>query len=162
MTKPAPAITIRPAALQDVQKIHDLLKIFAEKHLLLPRPQLDLIERIGNFTVAELENGAFAGCSALRDYGNGLFEIRSLAVPEKFQRRGVATLLVENQIRNLRSRASAFRLFALTYRIDFFQNLGFRVVDKSLFPEKIWSDCERCPKKEHCDETAVLMNFPRC
>jgi amino-acid N-acetyltransferase len=29
-------------------------------------------------------------------------------------------------------------------------------VDKALFPEKIWSDCQACPKRDRCDEEAVL------
>ena len=52
-----------------------------------------------------------------------------------------------------------FRVFALTYQEKFFRHLGFRIVDKSLFPEKIWSDCAVCPKKDRCDEIAVLMEI---
>ena len=51
------------------------------------------------------------------------------------------------------------RVFALTYRANFFCRLGFRIVSKELFPQKIWSDCSVCPKKDRCDETAVLMEL---
>ncbi len=60
-------------------------------------------------------------------------------------------------IQSLRERGEKARVFALTYRADFFQTLGFRIVDKGMFPEKIWSDCIICPKRYRCDETAVLL-----
>lgn len=133
---------------------------FAEKHLLLPRPPLDLIARIKNFIVAECD-GIFTGCSALREYGNGLYEVRSLAVQPQYQKQGIASKLVQTQMRSLREHKidGEIRLFALTYQVAFFRNLGFQTVEKTLFPEKIWSDCEQCPKKNRCDETAVLISI---
>lgn len=150
---------VRSASIGDVNAIHDLLAVYAQERLLLPRPQLDILERIGNFVVAEVD-GEFAGCCALRDYGNGLYEVRSLAVMEKFTGRGIASAMVEHHANKLRARGESARLFALTYRDNFFMRLGFRIVDKSMFPEKIWSDCAICPKKERCDEIAVLTEIP--
>ena len=152
------ALQIRPACADDVNHIYDILEVFAKEKLLLPRPHLDILERIGNFRVAEV-NGVFAGCAALRNYGNDLDEVRSLAVAKEFQNGGIASALVNDQIRSLREKKIPARLFALTYRSNFFKRLGFEIVNKDLFPEKIWSDCERCPKKHCCDETAVLMQI---
>ncbi len=151
------SLVIRPAVPEDVNNIHDLLEVFAKEHLLLPRTHLDLLVRIGNFLVAEAD-GKFAGCCALRDYGSALYEIRSLAVVPEFQKCGIASALVKQHIRRLEKQNNEpVRLFALTYRTNFFLHLGFQVVERDLFPEKIWSDCERCPKNRNCDETAVLM-----
>ena len=155
----AAKVDIRPASINDVQKIHDLLLVFAKEHLLLPRPQLDILERIGNFRVAYV-NGQFAGCVAMRDYGNDLYEIRSLAVSKAFHYNGIASKLVRECIRPLNESGKEARVFALTYRDNFFKNLGFSVVDKELFPEKIWSDCEQCPKFHNCDEIAVMLQLP--
>ncbi len=155
----AAKVDIRPASINDVQKIHDLLLVFAKEHLLLPRPQLDILERIGNFRVAYV-NGQFAGCVAMRDYGNDLYEIRSLAVSKAFHNNGIASKLVRECIRPLNESGKEARVFALTYRDNFFKNLGFSVVDKELFPEKIWSDCEQCPKFHNCDEIAVMLQLP--
>lgn len=33
---------------------------------------------------------------------------------------------------------------------------GFTVVEKDIFPEKVWTDCIHCPKQHACDEIAVL------
>jgi amino-acid N-acetyltransferase len=51
------------------------------------------------------------------------------------------------------------RIFALTYRADFFKKLGFVEVDKDVLPQKIWADCIHCPKYPDCDETAVLLEL---
>lgn len=151
-----PVIQIRKAAVEDVPAIYQILATFAEQRLLLPRPQLDILMRIENFYVACVD-GEVAGCAALRDYGNELYEVRSLAVAERFQNLGLASKIVTAQLESLAGKNA--RVFALTYRDHFFQRLGFSVVEKTLFPEKIWSDCERCPKKDHCDEIAVLMEL---
>ncbi len=152
------SLLIRAAVPEDVNNIHDVLELFAKERLLLPRTHLDLLVRIKNFRVAEVD-GVFAGCAALRDYGNGLYEVRSLAVLPEYQQQGIASVLVKSQIETLQEKGEQVRLFALTYRANFFQRLGFHLVERDLFPEKIWSDCERCPKKDHCDETAVLMTI---
>jgi len=53
----------------------------------------------------------------------------------------------------------AKRIFALTMRPRLFQRLGFKVVDKELFPQKVWSDCSKCPKRDCCDEVAVSLDL---
>jgi amino-acid N-acetyltransferase len=53
-----------------------------------------------------------------------------------------------------------FRIFTLTCQKRFFEKLGFREVDKSDLPEKIWSDCFKCPKyPDYCDEVAMLTGL---
>lgn len=149
----------RKAEESDIDAIHDLIAYYAKDHILLPRSKDDLQMRIRNFHVAEI-NGVFVGCTALRDYGNGLFEIRSLAIHHDFLHQGMGTHMVSSLLRMLRERGGdPIRVFALTYQEPFFRRLGFRIVDKSLFPEKIWSDCAVCPKKDRCDEIAVLMEI---
>ena len=54
---------------------------------------------------------------------------------------------------------------ALTYEQAFFAKLGFDVVAKEQLPLKVWSDCVRCPKRDNCDEIAVvrtLQDVPIC
>jgi len=151
------ALKLRPAAEGDVEQIWEILAKYSRLRLLLPRSRDDIRAVLSSFHVAEVD-GRFAGCVALRDFGGGLYEVRSLAVPEELGGMGVGTALVKELLEHVAT-LKPCRLFALTYRSAFFKHLGFRVVDKSLFPEKIWSDCSICPKKESCDETAVLMEF---
>ncbi len=151
------AVKVRKALDGDVEDIWSLLVKYSKMRLLLPRTREDIRGRLSNFHVAELD-GRFAGCVALRNFGGGLYEVRSLAVPEELIGHGVGTALVKDLVSHMSAHAPC-RLFALTYRDEFFKALGFRVVDKSLFPEKIWSDCSICPKKESCDETAVMLEL---
>ncbi len=156
-------LVIRPASEEnpfaagsDVMKIHDLLSVYAGKGLLLPRPPEDILEKIKNFHLAEVD-GKFAGCAALRNYGGGLYEVRSFAILPEFCGRGLGTEIVTFLVETMRRRREPAKIFSLTYRYNLFLRLGFRIVDKSMFPEKIWSDCVICRKKDCCDETAVLL-----
>lgn len=153
------SLHVRPACATDVENIWRLLGDYAEKKLLLPRSQDDILGKIDNFQVGEV-NGIFVACVALRDFGNSLYEVRSLAVVEEYHDRGIGSSIVLGAVDYLRKNKAPCRVFALTYRAHFFTRIGFSIVDKSLFPEKIWSDCAICPKKEKCDETAVLLELP--
>lgn len=152
---------IRPARLEDAPAIYALLATFSTEGKLLPRPVADIQARIANFLVAELD-GAVAACGALRDFGNNLNEIRSLAVRRDLAGQGLGSRLVKGLLNKAAERTNGERgqVFALTYRVEFFKRLGFRIIDKYTFPPKIWSDCCVCPKKDHCDETAVVIDVP--
>ena len=152
------SLVVRPAAESDVRPICDLLDEYARRHLLLKRTPEDVLEKLKNFRVGELD-GEFACCLSLRDFGDGLYEVRSLAVREKFNNRGIGSRLVSGAVEQLRSLGRPVRVFALTYRANFFCRLGFHIVGKEMFPQKIWSDCSVCSKKDCCDETAVLMEL---
>ena len=152
---------IRPAAFDDAPAIYALLATFSTEGKLLPRPVADIQARIANFLVAE-QDGMIAACGALRDFGNNLNEIRSLAVRRDLAGQGIGSRLVKALLAKAVERTGGEHghVFALTYRVEFFKRLGFRVIDKYTFPPKIWSDCCVCPKKDHCDETAVVIDVP--
>ena len=158
---PCPGAKLRPARIEDAPAIYALLATFSTEGKLLPRPVADIQARIANFIVAELD-GAVAACGALRDFGNNLTEIRSLAVRRDLAGQGVGSRLVRALLEKAAERVGGGHghVFALTYRVSFFQRLGFRIIDKYTFPPKIWSDCCICPKKDHCDETAVVIDVP--
>ena len=148
--------TVRMAEKKDVTQIQQLLEIYAREQIILARTTEDIIENLGRFIVAD-SAGVIKGCVAIRDFGNDLLEVRSLAVqPDSFSR-GIGRELIKKLIAVLESERHSFRLFALTYKTGFFVKLGFQRVSMDMFPEKIWSDCVNCPKKEHCDEEAVLL-----
>jgi amino-acid N-acetyltransferase len=84
-----------------------------------------------------------------------LAEIKSLAVDEANTGRGVGKALVAAAIEQAGELGIA-RVFALTLEPDFFEKMGFGVVEKDALPMKVWSDCARCPKQDNCDEIAVV------
>ncbi len=162
MTSKPPFSTVRCALIDDVHQIHELLEFYAAEQIVLSRTHEEIIDNVGNFVVAVNDNSEVLGCVALRDFGAQLFEVRSLVVKQDCIGKGIGKELVNFVIDLLKKRNIAFRLFALTYKIDFFLKLGFIRVNMEMFPEKIWSDCVNCPKKDHCDEAAVLLehNLP--
>ena len=152
------ALTVREAAKEDISGIHKLLSIYAEKQIVLPRSKEDIEHYLGNFVVARLD-GELCGCCAVRDFDNDLLEVRSLVVVPGLEGKGIGRALVEAIIAGLKIKRKKFCLFALTYKEKFFQKLGFHLVVKDMFPQKIWSDCSKCPKKDHCDELAVVFQY---
>ena len=150
------SLIIRKASAQDVESIHALLELYAPAGIVLSRSKEDINFFISNFTVAIYEDKV-CGCAAVRDFGNDLLEVRSLVVAPGMQSKGIGKAMLKVIISNLNDERKYWRLFALTLRPDFFRSLGFREVPKSLFPEKIWSDCSKCAKRSCCDETALLL-----
>jgi amino-acid N-acetyltransferase len=151
---------IRKAAVEDVKHIHRLLNHFGEQGLLLARPLSELYDHVRDFSVLVPagDECTILGACALGVCWEDLAEIRSLAVAEQEQGKGGGSRLVKACL----GEAASFglkRVFTLTYVERFFVRLGFRRVDKSVLPHKVWADCLRCPKYPDCDETAMIVNL---
>lgn len=146
------------AAQEDAGAIADLLMPYAQAHIVLPRTKEDILQYIGNFLVAKDATGRICGSVALRDFGDGLQEIRSLAVAQEYNGQGLGSKLILAVLDFARKR-QASAAFALTLRPNLFKRLAFHVVEKEAFPQKVWHDCRNCPKREVCDETAVVFSL---
>lgn len=149
-------VILRPAELPDVRNIHLLLHDYAAEGVLLDRSEEDITFYLKNFTVAVDENSNLLGCMAVRDFGSDLLEVRSLAIRRELRKSGIGRKLIAKAIERLDTQRTDYRLFALTLQPGFFERLGFEIVEKELFPEKIWADCSHCPKRDRCDEIAVI------
>lgn len=150
------SIIVRPAVPADIDAIFELLELYTASGVVLKRSKDDIASYLKNFIVAE-DNGVVCGCCAARDFGHDLFEVRSLVVDPGHQGKGIGRLLVDFIIDRMNKERESWRLFTLTLQVRFFQSLGFAVVEKEIFPEKIWSDCSKCSKFHCCDETALLL-----
>ena len=150
-------IILRPAEMPDVRNIHLLLHDYAIQGVLLDRSEEDIAFYLKNFTVAVDSSNTLLGCMAVRDFGGELLEVRSLAIRSDLRKSGIGRKLVAKAIARLDEELGNYRLFALTLQPGFFERLGFEVVEKELFPEKIWSDCSKCAKLHSCDEVALLF-----
>jgi amino-acid N-acetyltransferase len=98
------------------------------------------------------------GICALHICWDDLAEIRTLAVQEEDRRRGVGAKLVKACLEESKE-FGVKKVFALTYRPEFFEKQGFQKVDKSALPHKIWSDCLKCVKFPDCDEIALVKEL---
>lgn len=149
---------IRKARMSDVKAIQNLIAEYARKGDMLPRSLSDIYENLRDYFVYESDGGAVIGSAAIHLMWEDLAEVRSLAVREGDMRRGIGTQLVEACISEA-IMLGITRIFALTYRPEFFQRLGFQQVDKAELPHKIWSDCLKCAKFPDCDEVALVADF---
>ncbi len=148
---------IRKAAIGDVRAIHRILQDYGGKGELLPRPFSVLYDHLRDFSVYTAD-GRVVGCCALQFCWEDLAEIRSLAVVADMTGRGIGSLLTEAVLKEARDYRMS-RVFTLTYRPGFFERFGFRRVDRSELPLKIWADCILCVKFPDCDETAMLKTL---
>jgi amino-acid N-acetyltransferase len=149
---------IRKARIGDVVRIQKMLAQFAQNGKLLARSLSELYTNLRDMIVA-VENGSdeVIGCCSLHIIWENLAEIRSLAVIDSHQGRGIGRQLVQSCIAEAKDLGIG-RLFTLTYETSFFQHLGFQIVDKNVFPQKIWADCLHCPKFPECDEVALVLD----
>ena len=149
---------IRKARMSDVKGIHGLIAEYARKGDMLPRSLADIYENLRDYFVFEEDDGELVGSAAIHIMWEDLAEVRSLAVREGKMRRGVGTRLVESCISEA-IMLGIDRVFALTYKPEFFEKLGFHIVDKAELPQKIWTDCLKCAKFPDCDEVALVADF---
>ena len=143
--------------MADVKAIQRLIAEYARKGDMLPRSLSDIYENLRDYFVFE-DGGEVIGSAAIHIMWEDLAEVRSLAVQDGRMRRGVGTQLVEACISEAIVLGIA-RVFALTYKPEFFERLGFQRVDKAELPHKIWTDCLKCAKFPDCDEIALVADF---
>ncbi len=149
---------LRPATTRDVTTIQEILEHYARQGLLLSRSLSDIYDNLRDFVVYQQQENIVA-VAALHVCWEDLGEVRSLAVLPAAGRRGIGSRLVahcEMEARELGLK----RIFTLTYQKKFFHRLGFRIVDKSTLPHKVWTDCLKCVKFPNCDEIAMLKELP--
>ena len=151
---------LRKARIGDVKTIHKLINISAGKGEMLPRSLMDIYGSLRDFFVYYNDSGGdIVGTCAMNITWENLAEIRSLNVAEDRRREGIGRKLVEACISEAVT-LELYRIFALTYQREFFLKLGFKHIDRNTLPQKIWSDCLRCPKyPDFCDEISMIMEL---
>ncbi len=150
-------IAIEAARIADAEAIHQLVTFWADRGDMLHRPVGEIFEAIRDFKVAR-HDGAVVGCGSLHIMGADLAEVRSLAVREDLQVKGIGAAIVSACIDDARG-FGLDRVFALTYRPGFFEKQGFRVANVMEFPQKVWNECVRCPFFTNCKEVAVVLDL---
>jgi len=146
-----------PASEEHIDDILRILDPFIKSGVVLPREKKEILKVIDNFFVAETDN-IIIGCVAIKDYSDGLYEIRSLAVAKEYNNKGIGKNLIAMAVENIVANRNPKQIFALTLRPEVFQKVGFKMASKSQFPKKIWDDCSKCSKFDTCDEIALVYN----
>jgi len=151
------AVICRSATEQDIESLYDIIQGYAEQGIMLPRSREMLSDQIDTFVVAVIED-RLVGCGSLTRLGQDLVEIRSLGVTDGYKGQGIGKAIVNALVEEAK-RQEIPKVMALTYEVAFFERNGFTVVQKEIFPEKVWRDCIHCKKQHCCDEIAVLKRL---
>lgn len=135
-------IVVRPARVDDVPRIFDLIRPLVESNVLLRKQYVQLYESIQEFVVA-IEGDRLVGCGALHPMWSDLGEVRTIAVATDVRGRGVGGALL-GELERRAQQLGLSRLFCLTFEVDFFGSRGFvevpeTVVDPAVFDELLLS-----------------------
>jgi amino-acid N-acetyltransferase len=148
---------LRRARIGDVPAIQRLINTFAEQGEMLPRALNELYENLRDYMVVTADEEV-VGCCALHVTWEDLAEVKGLAVRAEFRGQDMGAQLVEACLDDARS-LSLPRIFVLTYIPAYFARFGFREVEKSELPHKVWSECIRCPKFPDCGEVGMVLDL---
>jgi amino-acid N-acetyltransferase len=151
---------LRKAKTGDVKTIHRMINLSSGEGEILPRSLVDIYNCLRDFYVyIDDESGEITGICAMHIFWENLAEIRSLYVDPGYRKRGIGKKLVEACVSEAIT-LDLYRIFTLTYQKGFFERIGFHETDRMTLPEKIWSDCFKCPKyPDYCDETAMIVEL---
>jgi amino-acid N-acetyltransferase len=147
--------TVRKAKLPDAVNIFELVNSLSGDGTLLRRNYAEICENVRDFAIAESASGVFLGCGALHLYGPHLAEVRSIVVKPEAKAQGAGGKLLRALLEEAEEqKVSSVCLF--TRIPDFFFHFNFRVVDRTTLPDKIYKDCQTCPRLYACDEVAMV------
>lgn len=149
---------IRPAKVTDVKEIHKLVESYANKNEMLHRSLNSIYENIQEYVVIENEEGKIIACGALHVSWEDLAEIKALAVSEKYKGQGFGRKIVKKLESNADD-LGVSKVFALSFKPDFFIKLGYKVIPKESLPHKIWNECINCHLFPDCGEVPLLISL---
>ncbi len=129
---------IRKAKISDVPSMLKLINEHADRGEMLHRSLNDLYENLRDYIVIE-EGGRILGCCALHIAWSDLAEIKSLVVDDEVQSRGYGTQLLKKCLEDAKE-LGVPKVFALTYKPEFFKKNGFMPIEKSELQHKKWRE----------------------
>jgi amino-acid N-acetyltransferase len=147
---------VRKALLQDASNVYDLVNSLSPDGTLLKRAFAEICENIRDFTVALSDGNVFLGCGALHLYGPHLAEVRSIVVKPEAKGQGAGGSIL-NALLDEAEEHGVQSVCLFTRVPDFFFKYGFRAIeDKAELPDKVFKDCQTCPRLHRCDEVAMI------
>ncbi len=149
--------SVEKARTSDASQMHKLINYFADNGEMLPRPLSEIYETIRDYFIVK-DGERVIACAALHVNGSDLAEIKSVAVAEDSQRKGIGNQLIRACLEDARVLGIP-TVFCLTYKPAFFEKFGFSQLDKMELPQKVWNECFRCPKFPNCDEIALIYRM---
>ena len=146
---------LRTAETDDARHLHALITANRVEGHLLPRTLDELTVHASRFVVAT-RGRKIVGCGELAPLSPQVAEVRSLAVDKSARHLGVGTMLVE-ELRVRARREGYDKLCAFTHAPGYFIPMGFSIVPHLWIPEKIFTDCVKCPLFRQCGQYAMVL-----
>ena len=146
---------LRTAETHDARHIHALITANLVEGHLLPRSLDELTVHATRFVVAT-RGRKIVGCGELAPLSPQVAEVRSLAVDQSARHLGVGRMLVE-ELRVRARREGYDKLCAFTHAPGYFIPMGFSIVPHLWIPEKIFTDCVKCPLFRQCGQYAMVL-----
>lgn len=157
------AAVVRKAVASDSQDIAKLVNAFTFRSdgsgQLKPLTKEDISSLIskGLFYVAEQE-GQVVACGSVVEY-EGIAELRSLAVSQQHQGKGLGTALIQMCVQEAKQRGySALYTLTQPHNFGLFERVGFKKLGAKP-PEKLLKDCKDCKIYDSCNETAFVKKL---
>jgi amino-acid N-acetyltransferase len=150
----AGAVVVRHARVTDMPRVQKIINYFADRDEMLHRSLNELYEHVRDFIVAEVD-GEVQACAAVQVTWDDLAELKCVAVAPEAHGRGLGRLVIDRCLDEA-SDLGLRRVFALTYKPEFFAKFGFEVIDRTMLPHKVWGECIKCHKFPNCNEIAMM------
>ena len=148
-------IALGTADPSQAPRIHALVTANLEEGHLLPRTLGELVVHAPRFVVATRGKNV-VGCAELAPLSQTVAEVRSLAVDRAERGSGVGTTIVD-ELRRRARREGFDTLCAFTHTPGYFIHMGFSIVPHLWLPEKIHTDCVKCPFFRQCGQYAMVV-----
>jgi amino-acid N-acetyltransferase len=148
---------IRQATAADAPALDALISSHLSEGHLLPRNAEELAAHAPRFVVCDVD-GTITACAELAPLSPKLAEVRSLVVSRDFRRVGLAARLF-TELKRQAEAAGFDRICAFTHDPRFFVRQNFSIVPHLWMPEKIATDCLKCPLFRRCNQYAVVLSL---
>lgn len=126
-------LALRQASLADVEAIRLLLTANAQDRSLFQQPDHQVRRTIGDFLIAEAEEGCVVGCAALHWHRASNAEILAVAVDPDLQGKGVGAALLRACIALSFERGASF-LWLATAKPAYFARFAFHPISRWRLP----------------------------
>ena len=152
---PRGRLTLRSAETSEAPMLHALIMANLEEGRLLPRTIGELTVHASRFVVATRGKTIIA-CAELAPLSANVAEVRSLAVDRSQRGSRVGVSIVE-ELRKRARHDGYEKLCAFTHAPAYFINMGFSIVPHLWLPEKVKTDCVKCPLFRACGQYAMVV-----
>jgi len=124
----------------DIEAVAGLINAYAAERVMLPKTPEVIAMAADDFIVATDRAGRILGCGAVREYSPSLAEVASVAVARTAHGLGIGAEIVA-RVERLAVSRGIDEVFALTTTPAFFKAVGYEIVDRAMYPEKVRRDC---------------------